>query len=546
MAQLEVRDLSFSYSGRTEDTISDISFSVNRGQFIALCGATGSGKTTLLRCLKRELTPLGKLRGEILLDGVSMGVLSDKTAACSIGYVMQRPEEQIVTDKVWHELAFGLENIGADQQSIRRRVSEMASYFGIEQWFDRSTAELSGGQKQLLNLASVMIMNPDVLILDEPTSQLDPVAAADFLATLKRLNRDFALTVIIAEHRLEDIIPDCDKILLMDNGRILYFDAPEIAVKNLRACGELLAAMPSAVRLYNELTPDHEKIPCPRSIRDGHEYIAETFGCSVTAVNEPEYDHSAEPALQFSECFFRYGRNEPDVLRGLDLTVYSGELFFILGGNGSGKTTALGAAAGLNRCYSGNVRVFGKKLSGYKNGSLYDGCLAMLSQDVQTVFLHHTVREELEGIEISEDFPFDFSPVMDMHPYDLSGGQQQMLALAKVLAAKPKILLLDEPTKGLDSKSKERTIELLGHLRSTGMTIVAVTHDVEFAAECADRCALFFRGEITSVDAPRRFFSENSFYTTAVSRMTRGIYENAVTFCDAVELCRANGRRSGK
>ena len=247
MAQLEVRNLSFSYSGSAADTISDITFSVEKGQFVAVCGATGSGKTTLLRCLKRELTPLGNLRGEILLDGIPSGELSDRAAACSVGYVMQRPEEQIVTDKVWHELAFGLENIGADRQSIRRRVSEMASYFGIEQWFDRSTAELSGGQKQLLNLASVMIMNPDVLILDEPTAQLDPVAAADFLATLKRLNRDFALTVIIAEHRLEDIIPDCDRLLLMDGGRLLYYAAPQDAAGDLRRCEELLAAMPDSL-----------------------------------------------------------------------------------------------------------------------------------------------------------------------------------------------------------------------------------------------------------------------------------------------------------
>lgn len=546
MAQLEVRNLSFSYSGSAKDTISDISFSVNKGQFIAVCGATGSGKTTLLRCLKRELTPLGDLRGEILLDGVSTNELSDKAAACSIGYVMQRPEEQIVTDKVWHELAFGLENIGSDQQSIRRRVSEMASYFGIEQWFDLSTVELSGGQKQLLNLASVMIMNPDVLILDEPTAQLDPVAAADFLSTLKRLNRDFALTIIVAEHCLEDIIPDCEKILLMDKGRRMYYDSPDAAVRNLCGFDELLRAMPSAVRLYNELTPDDREIPCPLSIRGGHEYIAGAFKRDITAVKEPKHSRSAEPALQFSECFFRYGRNASDVLRGLDLTIYSGELFFILGGNGSGKTTSLSIAAGLNRCYSGNVRVFGKKISDYKNGSLYDGCLAMLSQDVQAVFLHPTVREELEGIEIAENFPFDFSHIMDIHPYDLSGGQQQMLALAKVLSAKPKLLLLDEPTKGLDSQSKKRTIELLRHLQSMGMTVVVVTHDVEFAAECADRCALFFRGEITSVDTPHRFFSENSFYTTAVSRMTRGIYDNAVTLSDAVELCRANGRRNRK
>ncbi len=542
MAQLQIRDLSFTYPQCGQKTLSDISFTVEQGQLVTICGSTGSGKTTLLRCLKRQLTPLGEMSGQVLYNGVPLTELDERTAACSAGYVMQRPEEQIVTDKVWHELAFGLENLGLDRQTIRRRTAEMACYFGIGHWFDRDTAQLSGGQKQLLNLASVMVMNPDILILDEPTAQLDPIAAADFLSTIRRLCRDYALTVIIAEHRLEDILPDCDRLLVMDNGRLIDYDTPSSAASRLSTKSALLAAMPAAVRLHNALAGHEERHFCPLSVREGRQFITSGWGCDIPSLPEEEYNHSGKPALEFSGCFFRYERTGPDVLRGLELTVYEGEAFFILGGNGSGKTTALHAAAGLLRCCAGSVKVLGRKLNDYRGQALYNGTLSLLSQDPQTLFLCATVAQELEGIE-PDIIPFDFTPLMERHPYDLSGGQQQMLALAKVLASKPKVLLLDEPTKGLDADSKNKIAGALAALKAGGVTVVAVTHDVEFAAACADRCALFFRGEVTSVGTPRQFFSENSFYTTAVSRMTRGHYHGAVTDDDVLELCRINGRR---
>jgi len=297
MAQLEVSNLSFSYSGADAPTLSGISFSVEKGQFVAICGATGSGKTTLLRCLKRELTPLGQLSGEIRCSGQPLSALDERTAARSIGFVMQRPEEQIVTDKVWHELAFGLENLGTDRQTMRRRVSEMASYFGIEQWFDRSTDQLSGGQKQLLNLAAVMVTDPDILILDEPTAQLDPIAAADFLSTLRRLNRDLAVTVIIVEHRLEDVIPDCDRLLVLEKGRLLDYDSPRVAAGRLGSHPALLEAMPAAVRLYNALSPEHDN--CPLSVREGREFISSHFGNHVSQLPEEEHHHSGKSALEF-------------------------------------------------------------------------------------------------------------------------------------------------------------------------------------------------------------------------------------------------------
>ncbi len=543
MELLRVEHLSFTYPLCERPAVNEVSFTMQRGDFVAVCGATGSGKSTLLRMLKRELTPQGAAKGAVYFQGTSLEALPARDAAARIGFVMQKPEQQIVTDKVWHELAFGLENLGVPQGTIACRIAEMASYFGIESWYDREVSALSGGQKQLLNLAAVMVMQPDLLILDEPTAQLDPIAASEFITTLKKLNSDFGLTIILAEHRLEEIIPLCDKLMVLEQGSLLHFDAPRKVIASLGEKPELLCAMPAAARLYSMLPPIGQ---CPLTVREGRAYLTAHYANEVQSLPHPAYRHASEPALEFRGVYFRYERGLPDVLQDLQLTVYEREIFCILGGNGSGKTTALSAAAGLLKPYSGTIRVFGKKLKDYKNQSLYRNCLAVLPQDVQTVFLKNTVREELVDMGGAEmDFPFDIRHLYGQHPYDLSGGEQQLAALAKVLALRPKLLLLDEPTKGLDAYARQRFVGILRKLQQEGMTLVLVTHDVELAALCADRCAMFFRGNAVSVDVPHRFFAENSFYTTAASRITRGYYADAVTVEQAAALCRENGWKEG-
>ena len=541
MEILTVRDLTFTYPKCSSPAVSNVSFSLERGEFVVLCGATGSGKSTLLRMLKRELTPVGEISGSVLFCGEPIAEIDNITSVSKIGFVMQNPEQQIVTDKVWHELAFGLENIGTPSDEISRRIAEMASYFGIGEWYDKDVSELSGGQKQLLNLASILVMQPQLLILDEPTAQLDPIAATDFIATLKKLCQEFSITIIIAEHRLEDVVPICDRLLIMEQGTLIASEPPEDAIWRYKDRLDILCGMPVAARLYAEIGGSGK---CPLTVRDGRAFIEKNYGNSTRKLPLNESRHSEETALEYKNVFFRYERNGRDILSGLSMKVYRGELFCILGGNGSGKTTALSAAAGLLRAYSGSIKVFDKKLGEYKNRSLYRECLAMLPQDVQTVFLKNTVCAELEecGADIAE-LPYDISHLLDKHPYDLSGGEQQLVALAKVLAAKPKLLLLDEPTKGLDAAAKLNIINVLRRLRKNGITVVTVTHDVEFAAAFADRCAMFFGGMIVGIGAPNDFFSGNSFYTTAVSRMTRSYYDNAITIEDAVNLCRLNGRK---
>ena len=541
MEILAVENLTFTYPKCEAPAVRDVTLALEKGEFAVLCGATGSGKSTLLRMLKRELTPLGERTGRILFCGQELSELADRESAAKIGFVMQQPEQQIVTDKVWHELAFGLENLGVPQSEIARRTAEMASYFGIGDWYDRDVAELSGGQKQLLNLAAVLVMQPDILILDEPTAQLDPIAASDFIAALKRLNQDMSLTMIMAEHRLEEVVPICDRLMVMESGQITANGAPEEVITQLRGREELLRGMPAAARLYAELG---ESGSCPLTVRAGRRYIEENYRNDVRSLPAEDYTVPEEKALTLSGVWFRYDRYSRDIIKGLELGIVAGEIFCILGGNGSGKTTTLNAAAGLLKPYKGTIRVFGKKLKEYRNRSLYRECLALLQQDVQTTFLHNTVREELDecGADVKA-LPYDISHLMDKHPYDLSGGEQQLVALAKVLASKPRLLLLDEPTKGLDANAKADMTAILRSLKASGVTTVIVTHDVEFAAECADRCAMFFGGQVVSVGTPREFFSCSSFYTTAVSRMTRGFYEGAVTAAQAAELCRRNGKK---
>lgn len=536
MELFTLRNLSFTYPEQEKTALSDISFALDAGDFAVLAGASGCGKTTLLRQFKTVLAPHGSLRGEILYRGTPLHEVEQKTQITSIGFVMQDPDSQIVTDKVWHELAFGLESLGLKTDVIRARVAEMASFFGIQTWFHMEVSQLSGGQKQLLNLASIMVLQPDILILDEPTSQLDPIAATDFLQTLGRINRELGTTVLICEHRLEDVIPFANRLLILDRGRLIADGTPRESFETLRAAAHpMLLSMPTPMRVWSAV---HWDSPCPLTVSDGRtclmNWASEHKLSPVPIRVAPPLPES--PAIGLDGVWFRYEKNSPDILRGLSFRAYAGELVCILGGNGTGKSTMLSVLSGVRKPYRG------KRLGG-------SGTLTALPQDPKLLLVKKTLREELLSVIPAKKVENAAEAVgqvvslcrleglLERHPYDLSGGEQQRAALAKVLLLKPDILLLDEPTKGLDCEFKRLFAEILRELTAKGVCIVMVSHDVEFCAAYADRCGLFFDGAITAMDAPQPFFAGKSFYTTAANRMARQLLPNAVTAEDVIRAC---------
>lgn len=547
---LHIRGLSFSYPGAGRKTLSEINLDIEPGQLVVLCGPSGGGKTTLLRQLKPALAPHGLLAGEILLGDTPLEKLDQRRQSGEIGFVLQSPDEQLATDKVWHELAFGLESLGVPSGAIRRRVAEMAAFFGIQEWLNRSVDSLSGGQKQLVALASVMVMDPSVLLLDEPTSQLDPVAAAEFLSTVARLNRELGLTVLLTEHRLEEALPHADRAVVLDNGTIVADGKPgEVGRALLDGGHRMFLSMPSPMRIWAGAGGEGD---CPLTVGEGRIWLDKLVEKRPLAPVPPHnYAQGGETALKVSEVWFRYTPESEDILKDLHVEIPSGTMFALMGGNGAGKSTAMAVIAGLLRPRRGRVEVFGRNLEDIPKGERYNGLLGVLPQAPQTLFVRKTVEEELwdvvEGFNLPESEKrervehaaelCEITHLKDSHPFDLSGGEQQRAALAKVLLQSPKILLLDEPTKGMDAAFKEKLADILKRLQMGGATIVMVSHDVEFCARYADRCALLFDGNVVSQGTPEEFFPGNSFYTTAAHRMSRHRLPQAVTVEDVVASC---------
>ena len=593
---VNIVDLEFSYPNASIPSVNGISLRLEKGSFTCICGPSGCGKTTLLRNLKPSITPHGMRRGQIDILGKSVESFEGKPGdeAQTIGYVLQNPENQIVTDKVWHELAFGLENLGLPTETIRLRIAEIASFFGIQSWFDKDVSELSGGQKQLLNLAAVMVMQPEILILDEPTSQLDPIAAVDFLDAVKKINSDIGTTVIITEHRLDNVVSMSDRLIVMDSGKILVNDEPYNAVFRLAEINHpMFLAMPNPAQAYrsalgflkgekslirdvnhlehmeklespigdvnyinhanraessiddvNHLkhmekpespigdVPDIQKYRMPLNVREGRQWL----DCVMNGIpvryarmeKEKAYDTS-KIKLSTTDLWFRYEKNGRDIIKGLTLKVYDGEILAIIGGNGTGKTTLLSVLAGMRRAYRGKYKINGNRT-------------ALLPQNPQSLFVCDTVKEELleafegtsiqkseQNIRIQEIAEFlEIDTLMDKHPYDISGGEQQRVALGKVLLLEPDLLLMDEPTKGLDNLLKMKFGELLKRLASNGRTLIFVSHDIEFCSRFANRCIMFFDGGISGEGTPRKLFSGNNFYTTAANRMARSYFVDGI------------------
>lgn len=554
MSIIGIENFSFTYPRQTEKILNQINLTIEEGSFNVLFGKSGCGKTTLLRHLKPVIAPHGEVDGKIVFQNEDIKNLNTRRQSEEIGYVLQNPDNQIVTDKVWHELAFGLESLGFDSATIRLRVAEMASYFGIQHWFMKDVTELSGGQKQLLNLASVMVLHPKLLILDEPTSQLDPIAASEFLETVHKINQDIGTTIIITEHRLQEVLPMADHLILMDQGEIHLHGTPqEVSHQMHQTNDDLFIAMPAPLKIF--LKTQKVGTHYPITVREGRIWLESLNLAPISTEIKESAAETGSPLLQVKDIWFRYERDGKDVVKDLNFEVYPGEFFGLVGGNGTGKSTTLSLISRIYRPYRGKILLEGKNINKLSSHYLYHNFLGVLPQNPQSLFVRKTVLEDLyemiDGPKEKKTEAYALSMekkdavagviqlthlehLLDRHPYDLSGGEQQRLALAKILLLRPKVLLLDEPTKGLDDFYKQEFGQILQELKEQGVSIIMVSHDVEFVAEHADRCGLFFEGNIATIKSTRAFFSGNSFYTTASNRLARKYFPEAVTVEEVV------------
>lgn len=536
MEIISVNKVSFKYPDQTEKVLDQVSLSVKEGEFAVICGPSGCGKTTLLRLLKKELSPVGSKTGEIIYNGQSLEDWDERTLIEQIGLVMQDPDNQIVMDEVMQEIVFALENLGYSNFEMRKRVAELVHFFGIEGLLRKKPSELSGGQKQMINLLSVLLLKPRILLLDEPTSQLDPIATRELIMMLDRLNKEMGLTIIIIEHQLEELFAVADKVYIMESGRIVREGNSKKLIYSLYEQGDewSIAYVPTISRLYMEVdgSPQIEKIPL--TVKEGREWIASEkrekrdFRQEIKK-NEME---KSTPLLHIKDVYYQYEKNRPYILKSFSFQIQKGEFVALVGGNGSGKTTALKVCIGSLKPQRGHVRINGKDAHKLKGKALYNK-LAYLPQNPRAYFVHNTIDKEMKeaakryeiedaGEVITELLDvFGIGHLRFRHPHDCSGGEIQRAALACMLIGNPELLFIDEPTKGLDPYSKKRFSEVLHKLHKKGMTIIMVTHDIEFAARTANRCAMMFDGEITVDGTPNQLFKGNYFYTTTINRITR-------------------------
>ena len=528
MPAIEVRSLSFAYPGADAAVLEGLDWSVPQGAFALLVGGTGSGKSTLLSLLKPEIAPAGERTGDTRVLGENVADMDVRASAERVGYVFQDPENQIVCETVWHEMAFGLENLGMSCDEMRRRVAETSYFFGLEDWLHRDTDTLSGGRKQLLSLAAVLALRPRVLLLDEPTSQLDPVAEKSFLHALFRVNRELGCTVVVATHQPRPMLEYatcayriegrrvCEVVDIASLGHREELFSGEVpgwgALRRAKsgvfssASGQLgsldpRAGVPGAEKgLKSDKSGEFEAQILPQ---DDSGASSRAGGCRIL----PKMH--AGSATTLAGSWFRYDRASGWVLRGLDAAFSAGAVHAVVGGNGCGKSTMLSVLAKTVKLQRGHM----------ERGA---ASAALLPQNPKALLVAETVRDELmewastcgydEAVARGRAASLGLSGLDGRHPYDLSGGQRQLLALAKLLLVGPELLLLDEPTKGLDLASRRIIARALRDHAKAGGTVIMATHDLDFAEQVADDIAMMFDGEIACMEPPADFFADNVFY----------------------------------
>jgi energy-coupling factor transport system ATP-binding protein len=529
----------FSFTTSDKEILSDINFEVDEGEFVLICGPSGSGKTTLLSHLKKELRPNGKINGKVLFDSINIKDLDDTKSATDIGFLFQNPDNQLVTDTVIQEIAFPLENIGMETEEIRNRIAEMTAFFGLDKLLYKNVNELSGGEKQLVNLCSLLVLKPKLLLLDEPTSQLDPIASYEFLTILRRLNEEFSITIMINEHNVNNILPFADKVIFLNNGSVEYFNTKKNIIQEVANDEVFKFYLPDVSKINLLLREKYPKLKDEKiaiSIREGRKLLnkiaddLEVFPKDTNKTLSEDYlYYNNEELVKTSGLYFAYNK-ENIILKDIEFTIKQGEFIGIVGGNGSGKTTLIQLLAGLLKPVKGKIM---RK----------DIKIAYLYQNPMIHFSKETVEKELlldNETELNNETRkllkfFNIEHLIYQNPYDCSGGEQQKIAIIKAFMKKPDILILDEPSKGLDPLSKHDLAKKLQTLQSNDLTIVMTSHDLSFVANYFHRCIMLFDGGIQVDNDPKDIFAENNFYTTFVNRLVKDYIPNGVVLDDVKE-----------
>lgn len=517
MAIFEIKNLNFTYARAKCKAIDNLSLKIEAGSFCVICGKSGSGKSTLIRLLKNEVAPQGELSGEILYDNIPLKCISDRVSVTDIGFVHQDVDSGLVCDKVWKELAFGLGNLGYNDDYIGARIAEISEYFGISKWYNKKISELSGGSKQIVSLASVMTMNPKVLLLDEPTSMLDPISKKNFINLLNRINKELGITIIMVEHNLESVFDIASNIIVLDSGKLIANCTPYCLPKSLVEYDCLkYIGLPEFAEVYTLF--GNEKMP--NTIENKRAWLKSVIGDSnQNLIKKVDNNFNNENVLTAENLYFRYDKKGEDIVKGASIKLNKGEIICLLGGNGGGKTTFINLLNGIFKAYSGKVKID-------KNCKV-----ATLPQNAKGLFVESSVENELSVfaklLKIDKDKvqslleKFDLIGIREQHPYDISGGEVQRLALAKLFLVNPDILILDEPTQCMDMLSKEYLINLLLQSKIQGKSVIVVTHDLRFTSMIADKVGMFFDGKIVALDSASNFFESNNMYTTESSYLTR-------------------------
>lgn len=555
---IQVENLSFNYPDMEVKALNNISFAVKEGEFVVLAGASGSGKSTLLRMLKQELAPHGHRTGRIYYDQKPLEEWDERKRISSIGFVFQDPENQIVMDQVLQEITFGMEQMNIPSIEMKKRLAELVHFFGLEHLLYDKTTQLSGGQKQLINLLSVLLLRPKVLLLDEPTSQLDPVAAKELLQILERLNDEMGITIIMVEHRLEELYSMADQVIFLHSGEIVHNGKSRKLIAEIVETNDqrFIPYLPSVSRFFLANSDTNQAHTIPLTVKEMRQWLLNQ-SATIERNIQPNIEtrQTRKPLLIAEKIQFQYEKDAPIVLKNCSLTVHEGEFFALVGGNGTGKTTLLQLCMGMLKQQRGKLHFQGKKLSSMKTKDIANH-FAYLPQHPLAFYIEDTIGKEMDAIiqkrsiengEVKKQSlceQLQITHLLDRHPNDLSGGELQRATIACLLLDTPTILCIDEPTKGLDPIAKEQLAIILKDLQMKGLTIFMVTHDIEFAVSHVDRCAILFDRHIVAEGTPAELFKGNYFYTTTMNRATAGscigeqlTLEEALQAWSKIEIC---------